>query len=90
MAETFRAQFNQGPVTLKKFTNLCDWLNFSLKLAKQEVACEDLAQYEYLLDRESPFWTKKNMMMIRGLVAAGFTLKHKGAEGAAVGGEASH
>jgi len=90
MAENFRGQFIRGPVTLRQFTNLTEWLHFSLKLAKQEVACEDVAQYEYLLDKESPFWTKKNMMMIRGLVAAGFTLKHKGAEGAAVGGEASH
>ena len=38
---------------------------------------------ERLLGKESPFWTKKNLRMIRGMVLAGFTFKPK--EAVAVG-----
>ena len=87
MAETLRPTFNQGTVTLRQFVNFASMLGISMKLGESVVS---EGQHKGLVSKNSPFLTKQNMKLIRGLVMAGFTLKHKGADNAASGGEASH
>ena len=77
VAETIRPQFEKGPVTLRQFFNQYDALLRSH--SKPEMG------NVMLFGKESPFWTKKNMEVIRCMVMAGFTFKPKEAE--AVGGE---
>ena len=82
VAETSRPEIDQGPVTLRRFVNLFNYLQ---SYAKPEMHKE--MQTQGLLVEESPVWTKRNMKLIRGLVMAGFTLKPKNADSAgAVGG----
>ena len=92
MAEALRPTFSQGTVTLRQFVNwsAISMLGISMKLGESVVSEGQLSSKLGLASKNSPFLTKQNMSLIRGLVMAGFTLKRKGADNAASGGEASH
>ena len=82
LAETFRPAFKRGPVTLRQFVNFHPT---SVGWDLLEGPGAPVAAQKQV-EKKPPFWTKQNLEMIRGLVAAGFTLKAKPAE--AVGGGA--